>query len=923
MADIVTRNQAFFDELLSPSAAKWSAGVAFDRSNGLPLDQWSVFQSEAKATEYLSNAKAYPGQVIAYAEENGEMTVCVLSQNAEGTALTLKPVGVIPEGDNRSIDMSAEDVISLHNFGKVFYKYVAEEGETPAHYEKVEVSESTPWVAGLEPKVVTEDGKLVLGWFEPNPTTIEGVNDQVAAVQGTVSDLTSAVGAPSAEGQEATGLYKEVEDVQEEVSGLVDVIGSSEDSLTEDVKTVWANINDQAGRLEALEAFDHSTYATKEELTAEADRADKAEKANAEAIKAIADDYLKAEHIANMATDAEVEAAVKAEADRAKGVEEGLQNQINLIINNPDTENVVDSINEFTKYIEEHGEIAEGFRTDINKNKDDIAAEAEAARAAEGALSGRLDVLEAIDHDAYVAADTALKNELNGEIAKKADAEQVATDIETAKQAAINAAASDATSKANAAKEAAIADADAKLALKANSADVYAKSETYSQAEVNALLDGIQAGSSESAASVNTKLEALKKTLNTEVYGNEEGTGDSRIDAAETKLAGIAAGAQVNVIESVVAAEGAKITAAKTDKEVVIDDSALVTLINNAQTKANEAYTAGTNAQSAANANALVLEQHGASLETLLAASGEHAAAIGELKAHDAEHKGEYEALIKLVTDNGTAISGLQSSKADATALNEVIATVNTNVTNIGILNQNVNTVNEAVAKKADAASVYTKDEIAAIVGEVAEDKTIVEMIAEAQSAATYDDTDVKALIQGNADAISALTTGAVKDNTDAIASLTEQVGNLFNIMNFVGAKDEVPSDNTDYAVGDVIIVGGQEYVFDGSAWQAFGDASVNGALISALDKRVEANETAIAAINHETTGILALAKEYTNNSIAAIPTASTNLLGLVKYDGKTINMNADNQLYVAEVSTDLLVQGTKELRLCAGSSSI
>ena len=265
----------------------------------------------------------------------------------------------------------------------------------------------------------------------------------------------------------------------------------------------------------------------------------------------------------------------------------------------------------------------------------------------------------------------------------------------------------------------------------------------------------------------------------------------------------------------------------------------------------------------------------------------------------------------------------MQTSKADATALNELTATVGTNTTNIGILNQNINTVNEAVSKKADAESVYTKDEIAAIVGEVAEGKTIAEMIAEAQSAATYDDTAVKALIQGNTDAISALTTGAVKDNTDAIASLTEQIGNLSNVMNFIGAKDAVPEDNTDYESGDVIIVGGQEYVFDGSAWQAFGDASINGALISALDKRVEANETAIAAINHETTGILALAKEYTNNSIAAIPAASTNLLGLVKYDGKTINMNADNQLYVAEISTDLLVQGSKELRLCAGSSSI
>ena len=103
MADIVTKNDAFFSELLSPTAAKWSAGVAFDRSNGLPLDQWSVFQTKAKAEEYLTNAKAYPGQVIAYAETSGEMTVCVLSQNAAGTGLELKPVGVIPTAGNKIV----------------------------------------------------------------------------------------------------------------------------------------------------------------------------------------------------------------------------------------------------------------------------------------------------------------------------------------------------------------------------------------------------------------------------------------------------------------------------------------------------------------------------------------------------------------------------------------------------------------------------------------------------------------------------------------------------------------------------------------------------------------------------------------------------------------------------------------------------
>lgn len=455
MADLTIREK-FFDDLAK--GARWDVGVSIARGNPLPLDANSVFESYADLETYAAGVLAYPGQVVAVV--NADSTgIYYLDQEK-----AIKPVGVIPSGDELSVDMDDNDVISLHNFGKVFYKYVAENGDVAAHYEKVDVSDANPWTAGLEPRVVTEDGKLVLGWYEPNPTTIDGVNDQVTAVQGTVSDLVDSVGTPSTENSEATGLYKEVEDVQEDVKELTDAVGSSDDALSDDVQTLWAHVNDHAGRLEELEAIDHSLLATKEELAAEADRADKAEKANAAAIKVIADDYLKAADIANMATDAEVEAAVKTEADRAKGVEESLQNQINLIMDNPETENVIDSINEFVKYIEEHGDVAEGFRTDIGANTDAIAAEVERATGVENTLSGRLDVLEAIDHDAYIAADTALKTELEAEIEKKADAETVANDIATAKQAAIDAAAADATTKANAAKDAAIADAATKYA---------------------------------------------------------------------------------------------------------------------------------------------------------------------------------------------------------------------------------------------------------------------------------------------------------------------------------------------------------------------------------------------------------------------------------------------------------------------------
>ena len=145
--------------------------------------------------------------------------------------------------------------------------------------------------------------------------------------------------------------------------------------------------------------------------------------------------------------------ALDAEIQRATQAEAGLQTQINTIMSNPDAEGAINSINEFTQYVTEHGTIADGMRVDINKNRDDIAAEAKRAGEAESALSGRLDTLEAIDHDAYKApdaalsgrldkleaidhdaykgADTALKNELNGEIAKKADASALTSAVET------------------------------------------------------------------------------------------------------------------------------------------------------------------------------------------------------------------------------------------------------------------------------------------------------------------------------------------------------------------------------------------------------------------------------------------------------------------------------------------------------------
>lgn len=73
-----------------------------------------------------------------------------------------------------------------------------------------------------------------------------------------------------------------------------------------------------------------------------------------------------------------------------------------------------------------------------------------------------------------------------------------------------------------------------------------------------------------------------------------------------------------------------------------------------------------------------------------------------------------------------------------------------------------------AVAKKAGTDAQAAVDALSGKVGTVPENKTVVEMIADAQTAATYDDAAVKADIKANADAITKLNgTSAVEGSVD------------------------------------------------------------------------------------------------------------------------------------------------------------
>jgi hypothetical protein len=784
MADLTIREK-FFDDLAK--GARWDVGVSIARGNPLPLDANSVFESYADLETYAAGVLAYPGQIVAVV--NADSTgVYYLDQEK-----AIKPVGVIPAGDNLSIDMDENDVVSLHNFGKVFYKYVAENGDVAAHYEKVEVSNDNPWVAGLEPRVVTEDGKLVIGWYEPNPTTIDGVNDQVTAVQGTVEDLVDSVGAPSTENSEATGLYKEVEDVQADVEDLVDTVGSSDDALTDDVQTLWAHVNDHTGRLETLEAIDHSLYALKDDL------------------------------------DKEV-------TDRKDAIA-GLQNQIDLIMDNPDTENVIDSISEFVTYINEHGEIAEGFRTDIDANKKAIEDEAARATEAEEALAGRVADLEAIDHDAYVAADADLKAELEGEIAAEYATIDSLGQLETALDERLD-------------------------ALEAFDHNTYAtKTELTEVSNV--------------ANNANTNVTNLEQRFEEIVAVGGEPNAINKI--------------QVNGVVQAIEDKTVNI-AIPTKFTDLTDDSNFDARITAAKEQADKGVADAAAADAKAVKNAEDIGKHATRIETLETTKADHEGRIIKLEEADVKHEAEFQTLKALAEGHTTAIAG----KADITSVETVSASAAANAAAIKTINETtIPGLNGEIAKKADKtdlANYHTKDEVAAITGAVAEGKTLVQMIAEAQSAATYNDAEVRQLI--------------ADETTRAKAAEVANAEEIARVNGVLAAAIENDGE-------------GLDSIKELAAW-----ITEHGNEAATMAEAISTNADAIAAINHEETGILAQAKAHAEGLVDGIPVATAELLGLVKFDDKTVKMNESNQLYVAEVSTDILVQGAQTLVLNGGSAT-
>ena len=246
--------------------ARWDVGVSIKRSNPLPLDDKSVFDSYAALEAYAADVLAYPGQVVAVVGDSST-TIYYLDQN-----LAIQPVGIIPTGDNKTIEVTEAGAISLKGAAQA--------------------------LAGQQPRIVnkgTESApKLELEWYTPDTSTVDGLSntvggltetvDGVVAEDGTVTkkglihkvaDLEGKVGVAAKGEDEATGLYKEIADESARAQ-------AAEKALDDAIKAI--DFVDEDELAEAIKDFTTKKYvddadALKANITYVDDEIDKVEEA--------------------------------------------------------------------------------------------------------------------------------------------------------------------------------------------------------------------------------------------------------------------------------------------------------------------------------------------------------------------------------------------------------------------------------------------------------------------------------------------------------------------------------------------------------------------------------------------------------------------------------------------------------------------
>ena len=205
----------------------------FRRGNPNPLDNSSVWASlEAAQTYAASDPVAYVGQILTVVDNaNGVATVYSIQDEAG----TLKKVGTSPVGDESTITVAEDGTVSLYGVSGLELDRVEEDGSTTK--------------INYQPLLV--DGKLT--WVEPSATTVEGLATEIEGLKTRISALEGTVG------DESNGLVKGVADNTAAISDINTKIGTVAEDKTlvemiSDAQTA-ATYDDTAlvGRVAAIE----------------------------------------------------------------------------------------------------------------------------------------------------------------------------------------------------------------------------------------------------------------------------------------------------------------------------------------------------------------------------------------------------------------------------------------------------------------------------------------------------------------------------------------------------------------------------------------------------------------------------------------------------------------------------------------------
>lgn len=822
----ITREE-FFNK--QANASLWDVAVSIKRGNPLPLDADSIFESYDALVSYAADVLAYPGQIVAVVGEDAT-SIYYLDQNC-----AIQPVGVMPSGDSKTIEVTADGMIGLLGAKD------AANGTLP---------------------MIGEDGKLT--WKSLEQIGAGDGNDNTTYEFKFENEKITVTPKHNGVAQEAVELdlsaFITADELTEELGKLVDndttysvAEGEKVLKLNDTVFSTEISLKHENGKIsltgiggEVIAEFSDADF-VKDSVLEDVEY-------NAETQKIV---------FTWKTVDGETKTDEVSVADFVQTYTAGA----GLELSGNEFAVKVDSESEAFLSVGANGVKLAGIQTAIDAAKQAAIDDAATKYATTGALSeletaidGRLDTLEAIDHTL---------------LATKAELEPIATAASNAETAVGN--------------------------LESRFDEIVAVG-----GEPNAI-NKIQVNGKE--------LAITEKTVNIEV---------------PTTLSSLEGWTALDE----------RVTSAKTQADKGVDEAG----------KANAA--AATNAEEIA--------KHETRIAGLEEAKNTQAGEIAALQQADATHAGEYNILKGIVDNHAETLA----KKADQTAVDGLLTRVSANETAISTLNETTlpalkSELNTEIGKKANAADVYTKTEV----GTIAEGKTLVEMINEAKSDASYDDTEVRGLITDNTNAIKAIyvagsegaaATGVLADEITRVEGLltTEKTraeaaeadldsrldkvelfwetayedGEDVNVINTLREiQDYINSDETGASAMASSIQANKQAI-EAIYLPGEGETPAQGLLVTEVARvegLVNTNTQAIAAINHSETGILATAKKYTDDQIAAIPVAGA-LLGLVKSseEDNKIKVETDGTMSLNRVSTDnLYVPEDSELILNGGNA--